>query len=162
MKYLTILLLLWSSVCLGQQDQVVVDGGLGVFGTEGDSLPQVKFGKVGIEEDLWYNLKQRFNAGTWLDSRGNGRISSAFGGYQLGFEVTNEVLQCSIWSGPTLITSPDIALGGPLQFNETLFLGVVDKNENSIGIAYNHFSSAGIYQPNLGKDFMGLEVKFPF
>jgi len=156
------LFLLFSSQVYAAQDQIVVDGGLGVFGTEGSSLSQVKFGKVGIQEDLWYNLKQRFNTGMWLDDRGGGRKSSGFGGYQVGYEVTNDVLQASIWSGPTLISSPDIALGGYFQFNETLYLGIVDKDRNSIGIAYNHFSSAGIETPNLGNDFIGLEIKFPF
>jgi hypothetical protein len=154
--------LFMTKVANAQQDQVVVDGGLGALGTKGDSLPQVKFAKVGVEEDLWYSLKQRFNVGEWLDSRGSDYSNSSFAGYQLGFEVKNDVLECSLFSGPSLITSPDNALGGILQFNETLFLGVVDKNDETIGVAYNHFSSAGLYTPNLGRDFLGLEIKFPF
>jgi len=160
LRYITLIAFLFSTIC--SADEVVLDAGLGIFGTEGHSLSQVKFGKVGIEEDLWYALKQRFNVGGWLDSRGDGRKSSAFAGYQLGFEVKNDLLIGSVWSGPSLITSPDIALGGPLQFNETIFFGIVDKKQDVIGIAYNHFSSAGIEMPNLGDDFACLEIKFPF
>ena len=68
-----------------------------------------------------------------------------------------------IFSGPTLISSTDVALGGYFQFNETAYLGIRDPNtDDSIGIAYNHFSSAGLESPNVGKDFMCLEIKFPF
>jgi hypothetical protein len=160
-KYLVLILMVLPSLAYGQDDQVVMDFGLGIFGTEGSGLSQVKFAKVGLEEDVWNALKQRFNVGAWLDSRGGGRSNSGFTGYQLGFEVTNDVLQASMWSGPCIISQPDIALGGIVQFNETIFLGVVDKDEDSIGVTYNHFSSAGLEMPNLGRDFLGLEIKFP-
>lgn len=165
MKKLLVLLLLplfIGQVFAGERDQVVIDAGLGIFGTEGPSLSQVKFAKIGIEEDLWYALKQKFNGGGWLDSRGYGRSSSAFAGYQLGFEVENSLFEGSVWSGPTLISSPDIALGGYFQFNETVFFGIKDDRQESIGFAYNHFSCASLCAPNLGRDFMGLEIKFPF
>lgn len=143
-------------------DDVFIDAGLGTFSTEGTSLSQVKFAKVGVQEDIWYALKQRFNGGGWMDTRGNGHTSSAFAGYQLGFAVPNDTFEMSIFSGPTLISSPDVALGGVFQFNETIFFGIRDKDNESIGIAYNHFSSAGIESPNIGRDFMCLEIKFPF
>lgn len=162
-KYLIFIVL----ICIGSQgyaqdDQLVTDVGLGEFGSRGASLSQDKFAKLGWQEDLWYTLKQRFNVGGWLDTRGEGYSSSAFTGYQLGFEVKNDTFEGSVWSGPTLISTPDQALGGYFQFNETLFFGIVDKDEDSIGIAYNHLSSAGLEMPNLGKDFMGLEIKWPF
>lgn len=162
MKKLTIALLFISSLAYAQNDQVVVDAGLGEFGTRGSSLSQVKFAKIGLQEDLWYSLKQRFNTGGWLDSRGSGYSSSALIGYQLGFEVKNDIFESSIFSGPTIISNQDSSLGGRIQFNESLFFGIVDKDSDSIGIAYNHFSSAGLEMPNLGRDFIGLEIKFPF
>lgn len=159
MKYLFMLMFLSS---WAQADQFVTDVGLGAFGSKGDTPVQDKFAKVGIQEDVWFPLKQRFNLGGWSDLRGNGYDSSAFLGYQLGFEVTNQVFQMSVWSGPSVITNPDSALGGPLQFNETVFFGIVDKDKNAIGIAYNHLSSAGIYDPNQGRDYIGMEISFPF
>ena len=161
MKLLLILLLL-SSQAFAQQDQIVVDGALGILGNEGSSLSQVKFAKIGLQEDVWDALKQRFNVGQWLDSRGNGRSNSTFAGYQIGFEVSNDVLQSSIFGGPSVISNPDVALGGIVQFNETIFFGIKDKDSNSMGVAYNHFSSGGLEMPNLGRDFLGLEIKFPF
>ncbi len=157
-----LLLLLLTSLAYAQDDQIVTDVGLGIVGTKGSTLSQDKFARVGLQEDVWYDLKQRFNVGGWDDTRGGNYSSAAFAGYQLGFEVTNDVLQGSIWSGPSVISATDAMLGGPMQFNETLFFGIVDKQQSSIGVAYNHFSSAGIYTPNLGRDYLGLQLKFPW
>lgn len=161
MSKFAFILILFSSIAHAKGDEILLDAGLGAFSTEGYSLSQVKFAKIGLQEDLWYSLKQRFNVGGWLDNRGQGRTSSAFGGYQIGFDVENDVFEASVFTGPSLISSTDVALGGILQFNETVFLGIRDKSGDTIGMAYNHFSSAGLESPNLGKDFMCLEVKFP-
>jgi hypothetical protein len=163
MKLLTILLLIgmWGNVAWAD-DQIVTDVGLGTFGTKGSSLSQDKFIKIGLEKELSSPLQERFNLGAWTDSRGAGYTNSLYGGYQLGFEITNDTFQASVWSGPTLITSPDRALGSVFEFNETIFFGVADKKHNSIGLAYNHFSDAGLTQINLGRDYMALEIKFPF
>lgn len=162
MRKIVLILLLMNSLAWAAEDQVVIDAGLGQFGSKGSSLSQDKFAKISIEEDVWYNLKDKFNVGAWLDSRGQGYASSAFTGYQIGFEVTNSIFQSSVWSGPTFVSTPDRALGGRLQFNETVYFGIVDKDKNSIGIEYEHFSSAGLEMPNLGRDFLGLAIKFPF
>jgi len=163
LSWLAIALIIFATnYAKAEDDKFLINSGLGVFSTEGHSISQVKMLEMGIQEDLWYTLKQRLNGGAWLDARGDGRHNSTFAGYQLGFEVTNDVVQASIFSGPTLISTPDSALGGPFQFNETIFFGIVDKQHDSIGITYNHFSSAGLEMPNQGKDFMGLGIKFPF
>lgn len=159
MKSLILLsLIMFSTTCLAEE--MVIDAGLGVLNSKGYSLSQNKFTKIGLENNLWYALKQRINTGLWLDSRSDEYKSSAFGGYQLGFEVRNDTLIASIWSGPTLISSPDQQLGGMIQFNETIFLGITDKMGETIGIAYNHLSSAGLEIPNQGRDYVGLEIKF--
>ena len=142
-------------------DDMVLDGGLGVFDSAKNSLSETKLLKVGIQEDLWYVLKQRFNTGFWLDNAGNGRTGSSFIGYQLGYEVKTDSLVASAWTGPGLISSPDSYLGGMLQFNETMFFGIHDKQDNTMGFAYNHWSSAGIEMPNQGRDFVTLQLKFP-
>lgn len=155
-----LILLLISSTAYA--DQFVTDVGLGQFGSRGASLSQDKFAKVGVQEELWNPFYQRFNLGGWMDTRGQDYSGAAFFGYQVGFEVTNDIFQGSIWTGPTVISATDQVLGGPIQFNETIFFGIVDKNKDSIGIAYNHFSSASLYTPNLGRDYIGLEIKCPF
>ena len=161
---LVVLALVTSSFAhAGAQDEMFLDVGLGTFSTEGKSLSEVKFAKLGIQEEIWDSFKHRFNVGGWLDQRGEGKTNAAFASYQLGFDVTNDVLEMGIFSGPGLISSTDTSLGGYFQFNETVYLGIRNpKSDESIGISYNHFSSAGLEMPNQGKDFMCLEIKFPF
>jgi hypothetical protein len=161
--YIILLSLLLVGTAYGGDDQIVTDVGLGSFGSRGASLSQDKFAKLGLQEELWNPFYQRFNVGGWLDTRGQGNSSAAFGGYQIGFEVTNDVFQGSVWTGPAVISGTDSELGGILEFNETIFFGVVDKNQDSIGVAYNHFSDASIESgPNRGRDYIGLEIKCPF
>ena len=162
MRYLIFLSIFLSSLAYATPDQLVLDAGLGVFNSKGSSLSQNKFAKIGYQEDIWYNLKQRFNIGAWLDTRGPGYSNSAFGGYQLGFEVENSIFDSSIFAGPSLITTPDQQLGGILQFNESIYFGIKDDNYDTIGIALNHFSSAGLEMPNQGENFLCVEIKMPF
>lgn len=162
MRKITLFLLLIASTA-NAGSEMFIDAGLGIFSTEGQSLSQVKFGKVGIQNDLTGPLVYRVNGGLWLDNRHDGNLSSGFASTQLGFDVKNEMLEMGIFSGPGLITKADDALGGHFQFNETVFIGVHDpKGDTSVGFAYNHFSSAGLEMPNMGKDFGCLEIKFPF
>lgn len=154
------MLLLATHVAHADED-VFLDGGLGAFSTEGKSPSQVKLIKLGLQEEVWYSFKERFNLGGWIDSRGLGNSSSAFGSYQLGFDVQNDLFEMGVFAGPALISTPDIMLGGCFQFNETLYLGIRDpKSHDSIGLSYNHFSSAGLESPNQGRDFLAVEVKF--
>lgn len=160
MNKLVFLFLLLSSVAWA--DEIVTDVGLGQFGSRGSSLSQDKFVKFGWQEDLYGPFKQRLNLGVWEDTRGAGYSSSIFTGYQLGFEVTNSVFQASVWTGPTIISATDQVLGGYLQFNETIFFGIVNKDKDAIGVVYNHLSSGFLATPNLGRDYMGIEIKCPF
>lgn len=134
----------------------------GVFNSGKNSLAETKLVKLGLEEDLWYNLKHRVNGGFWLDNAGDGRKGSGFLGYQWGFVVNNGSTEVGVYSGPTYITTTDTYLGGCFQFNETIYFGISDKDYNFAGFAYNHFSSAGIETPNMGRDFAGVMLKFPF
>jgi len=143
-------------------NEIIVDIGLGAFNTKSDNISQVKIAKIGIQKDIWNNLRQRFNVGGWIDSRSRDFNNSVLVGYQLGFVVKNDIFEANVFSGPTIISNTDALLGGHFQFNETVFFGIVDKNGNAIGSAWNHFSSAGLEMPNHGRDFMGLEIKFTF
>lgn len=162
MNKLALLLLLMSSVAWADGDQIITDVGLGQFGSRGSSLSQDKFAKVGIQEEIWGPFQQRFNLGGWLDTRGPGYSSAAFTGYQVGYEVSNSIFQASVWTGPTIISATDQVLGGYFQLNETIFFGIVDRDRDAIGMVYNHLSSGPLATPNLGRDYLGLEIKVPF
>ena len=66
----------------------------------------------------------------------------------------------SIFTGPALISIPDSYLGGPFQFMSDVHWGVQDMDLNYIGVYYRHISSAGLETPNVGRDIVGLEIRF--
>lgn len=143
------------------QADMAIDFGLGALNTQGNPLSQMKFFKISKENEIWYPINHRFSLGLWEDRRGNGTSSSVFTAYQLGFEVHNNLLEMGIYGGPSLISAPDKELGGHLHFNTTAVIGIRDKYGYFIGASYNHFSNAGLMEPNIGKDFISLEIKFP-
>lgn len=158
-KFILVLLLL-STPALAQQDQVLIDGGLGVFNSGKKSLSETKMISLGVQEDVWGPLKDRVVLGGWIDNAGGGRNGSAFGAGQIGFEVNSNGLVGSIFTGPALISSPDVLLGGRFQFMDDLHLGIQDKDSNYIGIMYRHLSSAGLETPNIGRDIIAIELRF--
>ncbi len=155
-----LILILISQVACA--DEGLFDLGLGVFNSGKRTPSETKFLALGIQDDLFGPWKTRGNVGGWIDNSGNGRSSSAFVGVQLGFEVDNKGIVGSVFTGPALITQTDSYLGGNFQFYNSLNLGFRDTNSNYIGIMYRHLSSAGIASPNVGRDVLGLELKWPF
>jgi len=130
---------------------------LGTFNSAIESRVETKFANVGHRGDLGLGLSYQYEVGGWIDNTGNGRGSSGYGAYQIGVEAKGP-LTARFMSGPSLITGPDIYLGGPFQFTEDLYLGIAGDNGNSVGLKYKHFSSAGFELPNIGRDFIGLEI----
>jgi hypothetical protein len=138
----------------------LVDVGLGVFNSGKNSPSETKFAAIGYQGDFWGALKNRLNLGGWIDNVGNGRGSSAFVAAQIGFEVESNGWCSSVFIGPALIGSPDSYLGGRFQFYDSLNFGIKDKDSNYIGISYRHISSAGIHDRNIGRDVLGIEIRF--
>lgn len=142
-------------------DEIYLTGAVGVFNSGKSSLSESKYMNIGYRSDLgWF--KQGFEGGAWID-RVPGRNGSLYGAYQLGYEVvTHDGLIARIMTGPALISTTDEYLGGHFQFKDNIYLGVKDDEGRTIGINYNHLSSAGIETPNQGRDFLGVEVGVRF
>lgn len=134
---------------------------IGVFNSGKDSHAECKFVNVGHREDIGFGLTEQYEVGGWTDSAGNGRSGSAYTAYQLGVQTDGPVY-ARVMTGPALITSPDSYLGGVFQFTEDFYIGLKGSNGNTVGIKYKHISSAGLEQPNVGRDFAGFEVGIPF
>jgi hypothetical protein len=160
MKYLVIALLLLSTPAYSQDDQYVLDGGIGVFNSGKKSLSETKMLTIGKQEDLWGPLKSRGVVGGWLDNSGGGKTNSALVAGQIGFEVNRDGLVGGVFSGPCLISSPDVLLGGNFQFMDDLHLGIQDNENNYFGVMYRHLSSAGLSTPNIGRDIIAIELRF--
>jgi hypothetical protein len=159
MKYL-ILLLFLCATAQAQDDQYIIDGGIGVSHSADHGLSETKMLTLGVQEDLFGPLKDRAVVGGWLDNAGNGRNSSALASGQIGFEVNRNGFVAGAFTGPCVISSPDVLLGGNLQFMDDLHLGIQDNQNNYFGIMYRHLSSAGLEQPNTGRDIIGIELRF--
>lgn len=160
MKKFAIIALFLSTLVYAQDDQVIVDGGVGVFNSGKNSLSETKTLTLGIQEDIYGPLKDRAIVGGWLDNAGNGKSGSALASGQLGFEVNRDGLVAGIFSGPAMISNTDVLLGGHFQFMDDLHLGIQDKDGSYIGIVYRHLSSAGVEMPNVGRDLVGIELRF--
>lgn len=141
-------------------DDLILDGGVGILNSGKRSLSETKMLTLGLQGDVVGPLKGRGVVGGYLDNAGHGRSNSAVVGGQLGFEVNRDGLVAGIFTGPALISNPDVLLGGPFQFIDDLHLGIQDKSGYYIGIMYRHLSSAGIETPNIGLDVVGLELRF--
>jgi hypothetical protein len=133
---------------------------VGVFNSGLHSLSEEKFLNVGYRSALG-PLVQQVEVGGFTDRAGNGRSGSAYGAYQVGFEVHGPILG-RICTGPALISSPDSYLGGVFQFTEDFYAGEEDTHGHSIGFLYKHISSAGLEQPNIGRDQMGFQIGLRF
>lgn len=158
MRVLLALVLLLTTAA--SADEMYMTGAVGVFNSGKKSLSECKFLNVGERKPLG-PLIQQWEVGGWTDRAGDGRGGSAYGAYQLGFEVHGSML-ARVATGPALITSPDSYLGGVFQFTEDFALGEEDSQGHYAVFKYKHISSAGIEQPNIGRDFMGVEIGLHF
>lgn len=143
-----------------QEDQWILDIGVGNFNYYKGNFPDTKMISFGLQEEIWGSLKDRITVGGWGDTGGYGRNDSLFISGQLGFEVNNSGTIASVFTGPCLISTPDYLLGGYFQFMTDFHLGIQDSKSNYLGVMYRHISSAGLETPNYGRDILGLEIRF--
>lgn len=136
--------------------------GVGVFGSAEHSRAEVKSFSLGYEEDWLGPLIVQYEVGIYADQIGGGRSSSGYGNVSTGVQVNPGYLVMRSTWGVGAITTPDTMLGGWFQFNQDLLVGVRDDRGNMIGLDYKHISSAGIYSPNQGRDFLVVHVEIPW
>jgi len=53
-----------------------------------------------------------------------------------------------------------VLLGGHFQFMDEFHLGLQDVGGGGGGGGYRHLSSAGLEMPNIGRDLVGIELRF--
>lgn len=158
MKTLTLILLLLL-IPKASADEFSFSYGLGVGESAAHSISETKVLEFSYRQTILDALYWNYEAGGWLDNAGNGRSSSAFLSAGPGFLVDLKGFEIRNAYGVACITSPDAYLGGAFpQFHGELYAGFRDKTGNGIGFKYNHFSSAGIFSPNIGRDFGLLEL----
>lgn len=134
---------------------------LGVFNSGKSGLSETKFVNVGHRESTNFGLSYQYEGGGWFDTAHNGRKTSGYIAGQAGVEAGDTVV-ARVMTGPAIISSPDSYLGGYFQFTEDFAIGIKGSNGNTVYIMYKHFSSAGLEQPNTGRDFAGVSVSIPW
>ena len=148
MKYLLLLLLSSSALAGG----VYIKGG--VSNVPGDPTRAGFFGyQANINSLFFYQLE----LGGYVADQGATRgIASTTAGIQY---FTPFKLYTKLSSGPAFLTASDSRLGGMLQFNTDLEIGVQVSDRITVGFDYKHLSNANITIPNLGRDFLMLKLQ---
>lgn len=135
--------------------------GVGVFNSAKNSAGETKIGEVGYREDILGGLMEwQYKGAFWGDGSGDpSRRSSFMVSTGPVFTVKLKPVEARTSWGLAAISNPDSYLGGRFpQFNGEFYLGVRDDAGRAIGVKYEHVSSAGLRMPNLGRDFMLLEI----
>lgn len=158
---LTALVYLFAFLIYNAEAEMYSSAMLGTFNSAKASRVETKFLNLGYREPLGHGFSWQGEAGGWTDSAGNGRTGSGYGAFQGNF-IAGDSVFARLSAGPSLVTAPDSYLSGHFQFTEDLFLGLQGSNKNVVGVKYKHFSNAGLRQPNLGRDFMGIEASVSF
>ena len=153
-------LLLFASPAFA--DEVFFGYGVGVFNSAKTSPTEAKVANLGVRTDLFGGFYWQFKLGYWGDGSGDpNRHNSAYISSGPGILVDLRPVEIRSGWGLAAITNPDSYLGGRFpQFNGELYLGLRDRYGSGIGVKYEHISSAGLIQPNEGRDFAALEISF--
>lgn len=160
MKFPCLLFLLFSTYA--SADEVFVNYGIGLGESAVNSMVETKMIDFGYRDFLYNGFYWQNTLGYYGDGSGNPQRKSSFYG-STGFGLEVDIHPVELHSGWALaaISTPDIYLGGNLpMFNGNLGVNIRDKHQNGIGLTYSHISSAGLVQPNQGRDFLTLELSF--
>lgn len=150
MQAILLLFLLASSA----QAETTLTVGLGKGVMEHE--PFERAASIGYRINLSDNWFIKPEIGGWLGGRGK---ESWFIGCPIGLQVWVPVtgLYATAAVGPSRISQPDEMLGGRGQCDVEFGLGLKTEKAN-IGAVWKHFSSAGLATPNLGRDFVGIQI----
>ena len=159
-KYSFLLLLLIGIVNNSYGEEAFIGYGVGIFNDSNYFLGQNKYIDVGYRSFMWDGFYWSFKGG--YEGEGSpdiGRKSGFFASSGPGLEIDLQPLELRSGWGLAMISTPDSQLGGYFpQFNGTASIGLRDKHGDGIALEYNHISSAGFVNPNIGRDFMILEL----
>jgi hypothetical protein len=135
--------------------------GLGLFASAVDSPVEVKVFGLTYQRELGI-LTWQIEGGGWTDSKEKyGRKEAFFGATSLGVDVKcGLIFAQSLW-GVGAISQRDSLLGSYFNFTHDLIVGVYDKEDRRVGLGWKHLSNAGIFKPNIGRDFINLTLTVP-
>lgn len=84
-----------------------------------------------------------------------------FGGANFGVHVVSpDGISMRVGVGPSLISQTDDRLSSLFEFHIQAKVGLQVSNF-STGLQFDHFSNAGLWPPNLGRDLLSVYIGFP-
>ena len=162
MKYIALFSLLFTSIAYANStpEEFFLSYGMGVMGNADYYAGQSKVINAGYRSFIWQGLYLQGKVGYFTEASPDPkRRASAYGSVGLGLEVATGPVEIRSGWGIGAISTPDSQLGGQFpQFNGEAYIGLRDKNGSGIGFQYEHLSSAGIIEPNRGRDFIVLQL----
>lgn len=152
------------SLTISADPEIQTRYGVGVFVPNASNPAEVKLLSFALQDQFGSMFIHKGEIGFYGDSRADlGRRTSGYLGYSLGVRVGPQLTGLyleTLW-GVAAISHTDVWLGGNLQFMGDLAIGFQDRQGKCIGVAYKHISSAGIFMPNKGRDFLVIQVCVP-
>lgn len=117
---------------------------------------------LGVRDDLGSIFTQQLELGFISDPSTPGMTSPVFISHSIGLEAKTETFFGYYLMGPALITSTDSKLSSVLQFSHDIGGGFKDKRGVALDLSYRHFSNAGLWPPNYGRNFIILRLTLPW
>lgn len=157
-NFLTSLFLLMATSSHAQE--IGFSYGLGVFNSAKVSPTELKVANLAYRLELYNGIYWQTKVGYWGDGSGDpNRHSSFYLSTGPGLLVDLNPVELRSGWGLTAINRADSYLGGVFpQFNGEVYAGLRDKKGDGMGLKYEHISSAGLITPNLGRDFLMIEM----
>lgn len=153
-----IIAMVLSQPCLA--DESFVSFGIGAFNSAKQSHAETKVANLGYRSEIYDGIFWQWKAGFWGDGSGDStRKSSFYVSTGPGMLIDLKPVEIRAAWGIGGISTTDSYLGGRFpQFNGEIYIGLRDHRGNGIGVKYEHISSAGLVQPNGGRDFTIVEL----
>lgn len=162
--FLAGVLLLWAGAAHAGQGPFARFG-IGMKTQESKSHGDVKTFNLGYQGEFGGALSlldYKWEAGGWIDNVRKGRKHGGFVSGSVGVEPRIGAFYANAFVGLAAISPTDAMLGSVYQFVEDFGFGVGDQRKVRVGLNYKHISNAGIKMPNRGRDFLTLQVQFPW
>lgn len=123
---------------------------------------EIKAGSLRQESNFLAMIQEAKEVGFWSDTgTSKGRKNAAYAQYQLGVRPESQNAYVKAFFGPALLSGTDSQLGGVFQFAQDFGIGFQDHG-SFVGLNYSHKSSAGLFKPNKGRDFIQIETGVRF
>lgn len=134
----------------------------GVISDEGQmvAFPSTKFYSISTRDDISIFTTQYEIGG--INDNNPGRNNTFFGFASVGLETKTEPFFATLLTGSGFITAPDAKLSSVFEFIHTASVGFKDKRGVAIDLGYRHISNAGLWPPNIGRNFVVLRLTIPW